>query len=215
MILLFETAGLIAWGGVLIIALLVFAETGLLLGLIIPGGETLVFTAGLLVSTGTLDISITTLLILLILAGFAGDTSGYFIGKKFGRRMYQKEDTWYFKKTYLQMAESFFKKHKRSAIIFGKFFPVIRPFSPVISGTTGVPATTFFVLSALACALYMSAFTLLGYYLGGRFPAIKDYLGWILPITIIIALVPVILQVRKHKKEARLVQTVNKPENNY
>jgi membrane-associated protein len=207
MILLFETAGLIAWGGIFIIALLVFAETGLLLGLIIPGGETLVFTAGLLVSTGTLDISIVTLLIILILAGFSGDTSGYFIGKKFGRRLYDKEDTWYFKKTYLRMAEGFFKKHKRSAIIFGKFFPVIRPFSPVISGTTGIPAATFFTLSAVAGILYMATFCLLGYFLGGRFPVIKDYLGWILPITIIIALVPVILQVRKHKKEERLAKS--------
>src|SRR5688500_10221709 len=105
MILLFETAGLIAWGGIFIIALLVFADTGLRLGLSIPGGETLVVTAGVLVSTGTLDISIVTLLIILIVAGFAGDTSGYFIGKKFGRRLYDKKDTWYFKKTYLRMAE--------------------------------------------------------------------------------------------------------------
>lgn len=198
-ILAFETTGLIAWGGVLIIAVFVFAETGLLLGLVIPGGETLVFTAGLLVSTQSLDISITLLLIILIAASVAGDVSGYYIGRRFGRKLYQKEDTWYFKKKYLYMAEAFFKKHKRPAIVFGKFLPVIRPFSPVISGTTGIQPQHFFPLSILASVLYMSSFALVGYFLGNRFPIIKEYLWLILPISIIIALIPVVIQVRKYK----------------
>jgi membrane-associated protein len=201
--LAFQTAGLIAWGGVFIIALLVFAETGFLLGLVIPGGETLVFTAGLLVSTQSLDVSIVTLLITLIAASIAGDLSGYFIGKRFGRKLYHKKDTWYFKQKYLLMAETFFKKHKRAGIVFGKFLPVIRPFSPVISGTTGVPFHQFFPLTLVASALYMSSFILAGYFLGNRFPIIKEYLWLILPISIILALIPVIAQVRKYKADPK------------
>jgi len=203
----FNSTGLIAWGGVFIIAVLVFAETGLLLGLVIPGGETLVFTAGLLVSTQSLDISITLLLLILVAASIAGDTSGYFIGKRFGRKLYTKRDTWYFKKKYLQMAEAFMKKHKRSAIVFGKFLPVIRPFSPVISGTTGLKAHQFFPLSVLASILYMCSFALVGYYLGNRFPVIKEYLWIILPISIIVALVPVVVQIRKYKAKPEFSDT--------
>jgi membrane-associated protein len=200
MILLFETSGLIEWGGFLIIALLVFAETGLLLGLVIPGGESLVFTAGLLVSTGSLDVSITVLLITLVLAGFAGDISGFFIGRRIGRKLYNKKDTWYFKQQYLAMAKSFLEKHKRKSLIIGKFFPVIRPFSPVISGTSAMRPTVFISISAVSCFLYMSTFILAGYFLGRQYPQIRNYLGWILPFSILVALVPVVMQIRKHRK---------------
>lgn len=206
-LLVFNSTGLIAWGGVFIIAALVFAETGLLLGLVIPGGETLVFTAGLLVSTQSLNISITLLLLILIAASIAGDTSGYFIGKRFGRKLYKKKDTWYFKQQYLRMAEDFIKKHKRSAIVFGKFLPVIRPFSPVISGTTGIQPQQFFPLTLVASMLYMSSFALVGYFLGNRFPIIKEYLWLILPISIIVALIPVIAQIRKYKAKPEFSDT--------
>ena len=197
MTLLIETSGLIEWGGFLIIIAFVFAETGLLLGLVVPGGETLLFTAGLLVSSRTLQVDITTLLIAIILAAIAGDISGFYIGRKFKHRLYKKEDTWYFKKKYLNIAEDYIDKHKKGALIFGKFLPVIRPFSPVISGTTQMPVRTFLPLSLIAVVLYVSAFTLTGYLLGGQFPEITDYLGYILPLSILVALVPVIIQIRK------------------
>jgi membrane-associated protein len=196
-----DTTSLIEWGGFLIIALLVFAETGLLVGLVVPGGETLVFTAGLLVSTGSLQVSITVLLASLVLAGIAGDTSGYFIGRKFGTRLFHRQDTWYFKKKYLHLAADYFKRHRKASLIFGKFLPIIRPFSPVIAGTTNVKFTSFAALTVAASLLYMGAFGLTGYFLGTRFPVIKDYLGWILPVSIAVALLPVIKQIRKNNRE--------------
>jgi membrane-associated protein len=200
--LLFKNVELIQWGGLLIIAALIFAETGLLLGLVVPGGETLVFTAGLLVSTNTLDVSIVVLLLILIASGLAGDISGYFIGSRFGRKLYKKKDTWYFKQQYLHMAESFIKKHKKTSIIAGKFFPIIRPFTPVISGTTYGNFASFVSLSAVSVIFYMSLFSLAGYFLGQVFPQLQQYIGWILPISIVVTLIPVILQVRKNKKKA-------------
>lgn len=200
MALLFNSSGLIAWGGIFIIAVLIFAETGLLLGLIIPGGETLIFTSGILVSAGSLDINISLLLLLLIGAGYCGDCSGYYIGNRFGARLYHKEDTWYFKKKYLMMAEDFFKKRKRTAILFGKFLPVMRPFSPLMSGMIHLKLSWFLLVSLLSVSVYMTTFLLAGYYLGNQFPQIKNYLGWILPISILVLLIPVFLQVRKNKK---------------
>ncbi|MFD2514802.1 DedA family protein [Pontibacter locisalis] len=196
-----DTASLIEWGGFFLIIALVFAETGLLVGLVIPGGETLVFTAGLLVSIGALEVPIAALLAFLVVAGIAGDTSGYFIGRRFGSRLYDKQDTWYFRKKYLHMAADYFSRHRKASLVFGKFLPIIRPFSPVIAGTTGLSFATFAVLTAVASVLYMGAFGLTGYFLGSRFPFIKDYLGLILPISIAVALIPVIRQVRKNSRE--------------
>ena len=195
--LFIETSGLIEWGGFLLIIIFVFAETGLLLGLVVPGGETLLFTAGLLVSAGSLDVSITILLLCIMLAAIAGDISGFYIGRNFKERLYKKKDTWYFRKKYLTMAEDHIEKHKKAALIFGKFLPVIRPFSPVITGTTRMRFRTFLPLSVTAVLLYTSAFTLAGYFLGSEFPQIKKYLGFILPVSIIVALIPVIVQVKK------------------
>lgn len=197
-----DTTSLIEWGGFLLIALLVFAETGLLVGLVVPGGETLVFTAGLLVSTGSLEVPIAVLLATLVLAGIAGDTSGYFIGRKFGTRLFHRPDTWYFRKKYLHLAADYFKRHKKASLILGKFLPIIRPFSPVVAGTTNVKFSSFAALTVAASVLYMGSFGLAGYFLGSRFPVIKDYLGWILPLSILVALIPVIRQIRKNSREA-------------
>ncbi len=196
MLLLIENSTLIEWGGFLIIIAFVFAETGLLLGIIVPGGETLLFTAGLLVSTRTLQTDIGTLSIGIILAAIAGDISGFYIGRRFKTRLHQKKDSWYFKKKYLNLAEDYIHKHK-GAIILGKFLPIIRPFIPVITGTTTMPFSIFFPLSLIAVVLYTGVFIFTGYLLGAKVPQIKDYLGYILPVSILIALVPVIREVRR------------------
>ncbi|HEY0897507.1 MAG TPA: DedA family protein [Sphingobacteriaceae bacterium] len=200
MLLLIETSELIEWGGFLLIVAFVFAETGLLLGLVVPGGETLLFTSGLLVSTRTLQVDIVTLVLCIIVAAIAGDISGFYIGRNFKDRLYRKKDTWYFKKKYLTLAEDYIEKHRKGALIIGKFMPVIRPFSPVITGTTSMPSHTFIPISLVASVLYVSVFTLAGYLLGSEYPAIKNYIAYILPISIIVALIPVIMQIRKQSR---------------
>ncbi len=198
---MFDATKIIETGGVLLILLLVFAETGLLLGLVIPGGETLIFTAGILVSTGTLDISIALFLILLILAGLAGDFSGFYIGRRFGPRLYKKEDTWYFKKAYLDATCKYINRHKKLSIIFGKFLSVIRPFIPLIAGVTKLERKVFFSLSLLSSSVYMASFLLAGFFLGNVFPGLKKQLGWILPVSLLILLIPVLLQIKKIKRK--------------
>ena len=200
-LLLIDTQSLIAWGGVFIIAALIFAETGLLLGLALPGGETLVFTSGLLVSTGTLDISIYWLVPLLLAVSILGDLCGFMIGRRFSKRLYEKEDTWYYRKKYFDIARNYLNSHSRLALIMGKFLPIIRPFTPVVSGMTQVPFPRFFTLSVIASLLYISIFTLAGYFLGRSFPFIKDYIFWLLPISIIAAVIIMYTQAKKYKKE--------------
>lgn len=197
--LLFQTQNLIAWGGVALILLLIFAETGLLLGLVVPGGETLVFTSGFLVSTGVLNISILPFFFLMTAAAYLGDASGYFIGRKLGPKLYDKKDTWYFKKKYMLATQGYMNRHKKKAIVLGKFFPVIRPFIPLLSGISALKRATFFSISFLSVLLYLSVFLFAGYFLGTRFPGLKNYLGWILPASVLILLIPVYLQYRKNR----------------
>ena len=199
--LLFNTQNIIQWGGIALIILLVFAETGLLLGLIIPGGETLLFSSGLFISTGVLHVNIFLFLALLFAAGMAGDFSGYAIASRYGQGLYKKKDTWYFKKKYLALVEDYFTRHKKRAIIIGKFMPVIRPFTPVVAGITKMKAVQYFPWAIVATAVYVSFFLLGGYLLGTRFPEIKNYLGYILPASILILLIPVVVQIRKNRNQ--------------
>jgi membrane-associated protein len=196
MLLLIESS-LIEWGGLFIIIAFVFLETGLLLGLIVPGGETLLFTAGLLVSTRTLQTDISTLLLGIALAAIAGDISGFYIGRKFKTRLARKKDTWYFKQKYLRMAREYVEKHKKGALILGKFLPIIRPFTPVISGTSNMPFLRFLPFTIAAVILYAGTFVYGGYLLGSQVPQLKDYLGYILPVSILVALIPIIREFRK------------------
>lgn len=196
MLLLIESS-LIEWGGLFIIIAFVFLETGLLLGLIVPGGETLLFTAGLLVSTRTLQTDISTLFLGIALAAIAGDISGFYIGRKFKTRLARKKDTWYFKQKYLGMAREYVEKHKKGALILGKFLPIIRPFTPVISGTSNMPFLRFLPFTISAVILYAGTFVYGGYLLGSQVPQLKDYLGYILPVSILVALIPIIREFRK------------------
>ena len=162
--LLFNTQNIIQWGGIGLIAILVFAETGLLLGLVIPGGETLIFSSGLFVSTGILHINIYIFLLVLLAAGIAGDFSGYSIANQWGPKLYKKKDSWYFKKKYLASVEDYFIRHKKASILLGKFMPVIRPFIPVVAGITKMQKTQFFPLAVSATIVYVSFFLLGGYF---------------------------------------------------
>ncbi len=201
-----DNENIIQWGGLGIIATLVFIETGFLVGLIVPGGETLLFTAGLLCGTNTLNTSVAVLIVCLIGAAIAGDITGYYVGKKLGKRLHHKKDSFIFKKAYLEQAENFYKKNGKSALILGRFVPVIRTFNPLISGTSGMPVGHFAGYAVAGCILYISSLVLAGYFLGQQFPESKQYIKYILPALVVLALIPVIRKFLKERKKARVNQ---------
>lgn len=198
--LFYTPENLIRLGGVIIILSLVFVETGLLLGLILPGGETLIFTAGLLSGVNVLSINFFLLLILMVFFSILGDLTGYYLGRKWGSKLYNKKDSFLFKKKYLDRVEDFYNKHGNLALILGKFLPVVRTFNPVFSGTINLEIKKFLLFTGIACLLYVSGLSLLGYFLGKQFPEIKDYLSWILPIMVLLFIIPIIFQFIKSKK---------------
>lgn len=194
---------ILEWGGLLILLLLTFAETGLFLGLILPGGETLIFTAGLLAGTSTLNYSAPFLIPLLLLAALLGDFTAYFFGKKYGSRIYHQKQKWFRRRKYLKKAENFYHHHKKTGILAGKFVPFIRPFTPLICGIIEVNMKKFSFYTFFACAIYINAFFFLGYFLTAVFPGIRQYIGYIIPGIIVLAIIPFIISIVKEWRKDR------------
>jgi membrane-associated protein len=183
---------LIEYGGLGLILIAVFIETGLLVGLVIPGGESLLFTAGLLAGSDILKVNVILLIAFISLAAFIGDLTGYTIGKKFGRDFFLRRKGFLFKKKNIERAEKFYQKYGAAAIILGRFLPFIRTFNPLLSGITCMDFKKFFAITGLACLIYVSITITSGYLLGKYFPGIKEYIGFIIPAIIIFMLIPII-----------------------
>ena len=196
-----DTEQLIAWGGVGLIAALVFIETGFLLGLIVPGGETLLFTAGLFAGLDTLKMPLWTLIPLLIIMAFTGDLTGYWIGHKLGKKLHQKKDSLLFRREYLEKSEKYYRKHPRRALIMGRFLPIIRTFNPLLSGSSGMDKKQFMLLSGIGCSLYISALILAGYFLGNAFPQLGNYVGHIFMGVVALVLGSLFFQWLKNKQK--------------
>ena len=177
-LLLLNTAWL-EWGGTTLIAALVFIETGFLLGLIVPGGETLLFSAGLLCGVNTLPIPVGLLIGLLIVAAIAGDMTGFWIGGKIGDRLRHQPDTFLFKRRYLKQSENFYRKHPRWALLVGRFLPIIRTFNPILAASSGMPWPRFLSLTATGCVAYIMILVMAGYWLGQLFPGLGQYIEYI------------------------------------
>ena len=194
-------AELIQWGGIALIAALVFIETGFLVGLIVPGGETLLFTAGLFAGLDTLKTPLALLIPLLILMAFAGDLTGYGIGRRLGKRLHQKSDNLLFRREYLEKSEKYYRRHPRRALILGRFLPIIRTFNPLLSGSSGMEIKQFMLLSAIGGSLYISMLLLSGYFLGNAYPQLGNYVGYIFMGVVVLVLGSLVWQWIRNKKK--------------
>ncbi len=164
----FNLQGLIAAVGLIGVYTIVFVESGLLIGFFLPG-DSLLFTAGFLASQGFFNIF--WLAIGCFLAAVGGDSAGYYIGHKFGRRLFQKEDSVFFHKDHLLRAQGFYEKHGGKTLILARFIPVIRTFAPVVAGIGLMKYRAFLAYNIIGAFLWAVCVTLAGYYLGQIIPA--------------------------------------------
>nr|WP_066617485.1 DedA family protein [Rufibacter roseus] len=192
---------MIRYGGLTLILAVMFVETGLLIGLVVPGGDSLLLTTGLFAGAGILPVSLPLLLISMSAASIIGDATGFYIGRRMGRKLYHKKDTWYFKHSHLEKAEKFYRQKGKTAIIMGKFVPVIRTFNPLLSGVTGMEFHRFILLSAAGSTLWICSLVLASYYVGQKFPNLKDYLHIVIPVIIFISVAPGIVQYLKERRK--------------
>lgn len=188
---------MIAWGGYPVLCAIIFAETGLLIGFFLPG-DSLLVTAGLLASAGLLNVW--WLILLLIPCAIIGDALGYYIGKKSGKKMYERPDSRFFKKEHLLKATEFYEKHGGKTIVLARFVPLIRTFAPVVAGIANMSYRSFAMYNILGGILWICSTTLLGYFLGSMIPNIEKYIHYVIVIVVFISLLPIIYEYIKSKK---------------
>jgi membrane-associated protein len=166
---------------------IVFAETGLLVGFFLPG-DSLLIAAGLFAARG--DFNIVTLNIVLILAAIAGDATGYAIGKRTGRALYSRPDSFFFRREHLRITREFYEKHGGKTIIFARFMPIVRTFAPVVAGVAEMGYARFATYNIIGGIAWVTSCTLAGYLLGALIPNIESRIHLIVGVVIVISLLP-------------------------
>ncbi len=169
------------------IFLIIFAETGLLIGFFLPG-DSLLFTAGFLASQDILNIWI--LVPVCVVAAFVGDATGYSLGKRYGRGYFTKPESRLFKPKNLLLAEEFFERHGGRAIILARFIPFARTFVPVVAGISFMPYRHFASYNIVGALLWGAGVTLLGFFLGNAIPSVDHYLLPVIALILFVSVLP-------------------------
>lgn len=196
-----DAQSILSKGGFYLLLIVVFAETGLFFGFFLPG-DYLLFLAGLLCSSGMIDVSLPTLLFSVMAAGILGNYTGYWFGYRTGPILFNRDDSLFFKRRYMIFAEEFYEKHGGMALVLGRFFPIIRTFAPIFAGVVRVDFKKFTLYNFAGSIAWVCTFILGGFFLGRRFPQLKDYLEYIILILIIITTIPLIIAFVKKRKNS-------------
>lgn len=152
----------------MLVAFIVFAESGLLIGFFLPG-DSILFTLGILIqgtNTFTLDLNIHLAVAVLFAAAVIGDNTGYTIGKKIGPRLFRRPDSLLFKQENVQKAQDFYNKYGGKTIIMARFVPIVRTFVPFIAGIAKMNHATFFLFNIIGGAMWAAGVTYLGFFMG-------------------------------------------------
>ncbi len=200
--ILMNSEKLIAYGGITLLLIIVFAETGLFFGFFLPG-DYLLFTAGLLCGTDVLNVSIYILTIMVIIAAILGDYTGYATGKYFGHKLFKRKNSILFKKEYLQKTEEFFKKYGNVSLIIGRYFPIVRTFAPILAGTVKMSFIKFSLANISGGILWVFTLVPTGYYLGKNHPEVMDYLGYFILFFTVMTSIPIIKTIWSRRVQAR------------
>ncbi|MBI4224939.1 MAG: VTT domain-containing protein [Candidatus Sungbacteria bacterium] len=192
-----DLVSFVKFAGLIGIFLVVFAESGLLIGFFLPG-DSLLFTAGFLASQGYFGI--VPLMILCFLGAVLGDSAGYSFGKRMGRKIFRKEDSFFFHKDHLRKAELFYERHGGKAIVLSRFMPVVRTFAPIVAGVGKMHYRAFLFYNMAGGALWSLGLTGLGYFLGSAIPNVDRYLLPIVGGIILLSITPPLLHVWKNRR---------------
>jgi membrane-associated protein len=197
---MFNAESVIRYGGLLILFLAVFCQTGLFFCFFIPSGGFL-FTAGVFVATGDLPENLFIVCSLLSIASVLGNMTGYWLGRKTGPMMYKRKDSRYFKRQYLDKAETFYRKHGNISLAAGLFFPIIRTFSPIVAGIIKLDFRRFVLFVFIGSVLWISTFVIAGY-LVGIMPGLKPYLKYMVIGIILTVTIPVLIGIIRNLNKA-------------
>ncbi len=179
-------------GGVALLLIIVFAETGLFFGFFLPG-DSLLFTAGLFCQTDFIKLSPGLLILFLIIAATLGTSTGYFFGRWAGDFFSHRKENFFYRKKYVDLTQEYFQKHGMMAFVFGRFIPVVRTFLPILAGIAKINVRRFWLYNLLGATLWVASVVMAGYWLSRLFPGLTNYLGLVAIIMIAISSIPLIV----------------------
>jgi membrane-associated protein len=196
------TAG--PWAAILIVALILFAESGLLIGFFLPG-DSILFTVGFLIQGGLhLPFNIFVAVFIFFIAAALGDSVGYTFGNRVGRRLFARKESFLFKQANIKRAEEFYNKYGGKTIIVARFIPIIRTFAPIVAGIGNMKYTMFLMFNLIGAFLWASGVTFLGFFAGKWFESmgiqIDDVILPIVLVIIVISILPPLIHIFKDKK---------------
>ncbi len=186
--------------GLLVLLLVVFVESGLLIGFFLPG-DSLLFTAGLLIHTQD-ALPLWLVLLTVPLAAIAGDQVGYAIGRSAGPRIFNRPDSRFFQQEYVDKAYGYFERHGARTIVLARFVPIVRTFAPVVAGVSRMRYRTFVTYNIVGGVLWGAGVVLLGYFLGG-YAFVRDNLEPIILGIVALSVLPIVLEVVRAAREHR------------
>ncbi|MFB7595738.1 DedA family protein [Streptomyces sp. NPDC056160] len=192
---LLDTFGI--WG----LLLVVFAESGLLIGFFLPG-DSLLFTCGLLITSHQLDFPLWAAIALICLAAVLGDQAGYMFGKKVGPSLFNRPDSRLFKQENVAKAHEFFEKYGPKSLVLARFVPVVRTFTPIIAGVSGMRYRSFATFNVIGGVLWGAGVTLLGSWLG-KIDFVKNNIEAILILIVLVSVVPIAIEFLRARAKAK------------
>lgn len=177
---------------------IVFAETGLLIGFFLPG-DSLLFTAGILAGQGKLDVVM--LVIGCFVAAVAGDQTGYTIGQRLGPRLFSKPESRIFKQEYVERTKVFFERHGPKTVVLARFMPIVRTFAPTLAGVGEMPRRVFLKYNVVGALLWAVGITMLGYALGDVIgDDIDTYLLPLVAVVVVVSVLPLAHEWRRSRR---------------
>jgi membrane-associated protein len=202
---LYNVPELIRWGGMAGLILIVFAETGLMIGFFLPG-DSLLVTAGLFAAKG--DLNIWWLNISLILAAIIGDAVGYWIGYRAGKALYNRPNSFFFRRDHLIKTHEFYERHGGKTIVIARFMPILRTFAPVVAGAAEMTYRRFAVYNIAGGIGWVLSMTLTGYFLGRAVPDLEKHIHIVVAVVIFLSLLPAIIAWARARMQSRTGPTV-------
>lgn len=208
MLALFNVESWIESGGLAILATIVFAESGLLVGFFLPG-DSLLFIAGFLTSSAgpaALSVkpdslpSLPLVAIVVVLAAIIGDQVGYMFGRKVGPGLFQREESRLFKPSHVSKARSFMDKHGSKTIVMARFVPIVRTFAPIVAGVSNMQYRTFVTYNIVGGFVWGAGLTTLGHYLGD-IAWVKDNIEIASLVIVFISVLPMIIEFARHRRQ--------------
>ena len=196
-----QPAVIIEWLGpwaVVGLALIVFAECGLLLGFFLPG-DSLLFTAGLFVAQGAIQAPLWLICLILVASAFVGNVVGYYIGRAAGPAIFDKPESRLFKPKHVARTQEFFDKYGTRAIVLGRFVPIVRTFITVMAGVGQMDAKRYLTFSFIGGVLWAAGVTLLGFWLG-QFAFVRENIEFMLILIVLLSVVPIVVEIIRARR---------------